>query len=359
MAEQVPLPSKMNALIKESPEVGFTLKSVPIPEPGDQDLLLRIVFSSLCGSDINLYNWNETAQKVACIPFITGHEAVGVVVATGKEVDSKFQIGCRVAVENHFYCGECFQCCRGEYHICQKLRQYGHGNGTQQGGCSEYSVVAAKYAYKLEHDVTDEQACLLEPTGVAHQAVEAIQPRDEVTMVIGCGPIGLLACNFAKLFGAKEVIAADILEDRLARAKEFGADHILNSGKEDFKTQLNKITDGNGIGVIVEASGVASILSEAFSLLRRGGKIVVIGLPKADIVIKDPVKNFIMKGLTVKSVYGRKIFHTWKESERAVAEKKVKSELLITHKIPLTKYQEAYDLLCSGKAMKILIDPSK
>ena len=140
MAEQVPLPSKMNALIKESPEVGFTLKSVPIPEPGDQDLLLRIVFSSLCGSDINLYNWNETAQKVACIPFITGHEAVGVVVATGKEVDSKFQIGCRVAVENHFYCGECFQCCRGEYHICQKLRQYGHGKLNKEGVPNYYTL---------------------------------------------------------------------------------------------------------------------------------------------------------------------------------------------------------------------------
>ncbi|KAI6654352.1 Sorbitol dehydrogenase-like [Oopsacas minuta] len=138
-----------------------------------------------------------------------------------------------------------------------------------------------------------------------------------------------------------------------------GADHLLNSSSEDFKSEIDKITEGNGVGVIVEASGVSSMLTGAFNLLRRGGKIVVIGLPKADIVIKDPMRNFLIKAVTVKSVYGRKIFHTWKESERAVAEKKVRSELLVTHKIPLTKFQEAYDLLCSGKAMKILIDPSK
>ena len=357
MAQQ--LPSTMNALIKETPEVGFTLKSVPLPVPGDKDLLLRVIYSSLCGSDINLYKWNALAQKVARIPFITGHEAVGEVVAKGKDADSKFTLGTRVAVENHFYCGDCFQCKRGEFHICQNMRQYGHGKGTEQGGCSEYSVVADRYAYKLEYDVTDEQACLLEPTGVAHQAIEAIQPAGEITMVIGCGPIGLLACSFAKLFDAKLVIATDIQEERLDRAKEMGADYVLNPNSEDFITAINSITEGNGVGVVVEASGVPAMLTSAFDLLRRGGKIVVIGLPKSDIVIHDPITNFLMKGLTVKSVYGRKIFHTWKESEKAIAEKKVNPELLVTHKIPLTRYQEAYELLCSGKAMKILLDPSK
>ena len=353
------LPSTMNALIKETPGIGFVLKSVPLPVPGDTDLLLRIIYSSLCGSDINLYKWNSLAQQVARIPFITGHEAVGLVIAKGKDADHKFTIGSRVAVENHFYCGDCFQCKRNEFHICQNMRQYGHGRGTEQGGCSEYSIVADRYAYKLEYDLSDEQACLLEPTGVAHQALEAVQPCGEITMVIGCGPIGLLACSFAKLFGANLVIATDIQEDRLDRAKVMGADYALNSDSKDFTTSISNITEGNGVGVVVEASGVSAMLTRAFDLLRRGGKIAVIGLPKSDIIISEPITNFLMKGLTVKSIYGRKIFHSWKESEKAVSEKKVKPELLVTHKIPLTRYQEAYELLCSGKAMKILLDPSK
>ena len=353
------LPSTMKALIKESPDIGFELKSVPLPVPGDTDLLIRVIYTSLCGSDINLYKWNSLAQKVAHIPFITGHEVVGVVVAKGKDANPKFTLGSRITVENHFYCGYCFQCKRCEFHICQNMGQYGHGKGTDQGGCSEYSVVADRYAYKLELDISDEQACLLEPTGVAHQALDAAQPCGEVTLVIGCGPIGLLACNLAKLFGASAVIATDIQEKRLDMAKVMGADYTLNAESEDFTTAISTITEGDGVGVVIEASGISSMLTSAFNLIRRGGKIIVIGLPKSDIVIHEPITNFLMKGLTIKSVYGRKIFQTWKESEKIVADKKVKPELLITHKIPLTRYQEAYELLCSGKALKILLDPSK
>ena len=360
MADSMIPPSMMMALIKETPEKGFLLKKMPIPTPGKDDLIIRITYASLCGSDINLYNWNDIAKSVASVPFIPGHEAVGVVVGRGAEVDTSFTFGCRVAVENHYYCGTCYQCTHDEKHICQNMHQYGHGNGTQQGGCSEYSLVPAKYAYKLENDsVSNEQACLLEPTGVAHHAIEDIQPEGEITLVIGCGPIGLLACTFAKLFGAVKVIATDVQEERLARAKEMGADHTVNGSSEEFNDVIKKLTDGNGVGVVVEASGASSMVTKAFELLRKGGKIVVIGLPKSDITIENPLKNFLTKNVTVKTVYGRKVFHTWKESERLVAEEKVKSQLLVSHIIPLSEYQKAYDLLCSGKAMKILLDPSK
>lgn len=178
------IPKVMKALIKEEEATSYQYKQVPVPLPEEGDLLVKVRKVALCGSDISLYQWNEVAKVVAKVPFSPGHEMVGEIVAVGPNVSSDYAIGKRVCVENHFYCGDCYQCKHDQRHICQRLNQFGHGKGTIHGGCSEYTIIPARYAYLLNTDITDSQAAVLEPFGVAHQALEEIEPNNETVLII-------------------------------------------------------------------------------------------------------------------------------------------------------------------------------
>jgi threonine dehydrogenase-like Zn-dependent dehydrogenase len=152
----------MKALMKESPIASYIYKNLPVPQPKEGELLIKVNKVAICGSDITLYQWGEVAKTIACIPFVPGHEAVGEIIAVGPNTPLEYEIGKRVCVENHYYCGKCYQCTHDEPHICQNLNQFGHGKGTPFGGCSEYTIVPAKYAYLLRTNLEDSKAVLLE-----------------------------------------------------------------------------------------------------------------------------------------------------------------------------------------------------
>merc|ERR1719244_631319 len=229
----------MRALIKEKPEQGYELKEIPIPEIEPDEVLFKVEKVAICGSDIALYLWNEVAKVIGTIPFIPGHEATGVVSKVGSDVKD-IQVGARIAIENHFYCGNCYSCDRKRGDICKKMNQYGHGKGTTQGGFSQFSVVKAKYCYKLQHDITPNEAALLEPMGVAYNGVDQIQVEGKEVLVIGCGAIGLFAAAVAKAKGASNVIAADVVESRLELARKMGADITINTREKNLKEEIMK-----------------------------------------------------------------------------------------------------------------------
>lgn len=350
----------MQALTKQVEGEGFEYVSMPIPEPRTDEVLLEIKKVALCGSDINLFKWNATAKVIASLPFTPGHEAVGVVVKSGPNV-KQLVVGDRVCVENHFYCGSCFQCDEDRGDICADLSQYGHGKGTVHGGCSQFSIVPEKYCYKLLYNISDTDAVLLEPMGVAHNAIERLQVQNEDVMVIGCGPVGLFAIACAKALGAKQVVAADILPGRLELARSMGADVIINSsqGSDSVKAEVLRMTNGAGIGRICEASGAAPMLNGCFSYLRKGGRLSILGLPKQPLHIENVLQDIVFKSLTITTVHGRRIFHTWKECEKLVADNKVKPSLLVSHDVPMSQYHEAFDALLSGKSCKVIMNPGK
>ncbi|CAL4161977.1 unnamed protein product, partial [Meganyctiphanes norvegica] len=287
---------------------------------------------------------------------LPGHEATGIVVSVGSGV-TEVKCGQRVAVENHYYCGDCFQCKDGRGDICQRMAQYGHGKGTDQGGCSQYSSVPARYCYALTRDLTPNQAVLLEPMGVAHNAVEGIAVKGEDVLVLGCGPVGLFAIAVAKALGAREVYGVDVVDSRLDLAKQMGATVVINGKKEDLRGRLMELSSGNGVGRIVEASGAAPLLNQSFSWLRKGGQMVLIGLPKAPLHVENVLTDIVFKSLTLKTVHGRRIFHTWKECERLLADGLVDAEPVISHDLPMSQYQSAFSDLLSGNACKIILDP--
>nr|CAB3266482.1 sorbitol dehydrogenase-like [Phallusia mammillata] len=349
----------MTTLVKRTEEEGYEIEQAPTPQPTEDEVLIRVTKVAICGSDINLYKWNDVAKVIAALPFTPGHEATGIVVAKGSEV-KRLEIGDRIAVENHFYCGDCYQCKINRGDICSKMSQYGHGKGTIHGGCSQYSILSEKYCYKLVHNISDVEAVLLEPMGVAHNAIERLEVKGERVLVIGCGPVGLLAVACAKALGATEVIAADILPARLELAKKMGANIVINSrdgGTNHVKEEIMRITGGDGIGRICEASGAAMMLNGCFSYLRKGGRVTILGLPKQPLHVENVLQDIVFKSLTICTVHGRRIFHTWEECERLIAEKKVDAKVVVSHDLPMSKYKDAFQSLLSGQACKIVMDP--
>jgi len=353
------LPLQMETLVKRTATEGYEVETVPVPVPIQDEVLIKVTKVAICGSDINLYKWNDVAQVIASLPFTPGHEATGTVVATGPGV-KKLVVGDRIAVENHFFCGNCFQCKISRGDICSNLNQYGHGKGTVHGGCSQFSIVQEKYCYKLKHHISDVDAVLLEPMGVAHNAIETLSVKDESVLVIGCGPVGLLAIACAKALGATKVFAADILDERLELARIMGADETFNSsigGTEFVKQKIMQLTGGDGIGRICEASGCAAMLNGCFSYLRKGGWVTIVGLPKQPLHVENVLQDIVFKSITLHSVHGRRIFHTWEKCEELVAQSQVQPHLVVTHDIAMSKYDAAFSALLSGKACKIVMDP--
>jgi len=351
----------MRALRKLNPVEGYVLTEEPVPVPQGDEVVIKVEKAAICGSDIALFKWTEIAQVIAKVPFIPGHEATGTVISVGAEACLK--VGDRVAVENHFYCGDCYTCEAGRGDICSKMDQYGHGKGTEHGGLSEYSLLSSKYCFKLHPGVSDLQAVLMEPLGVAHNGVETIDVAGQEVLIIGAGPIGLLAAQCCKAEGASRVIVADINSVRLDLAKKIDVlkDVLvtIDSSKECLVDRVMELTSGNGIARLVEASGAPAMVNSSFSLLRKGAKIVLIGLPKSAIHIEEPLKNVIFKSLTLTTVHGRKIFHTWEKCQQLILEGKVEPSVIASHTFPLTQWEEAFSTLLSGKACKIVVDVQK
>nr|XP_053631594.1 LOW QUALITY PROTEIN: L-threonine 3-dehydrogenase-like [Cherax quadricarinatus] len=350
------LSKEMMCLVKQNEEEGFDLVTRPVPTPGPDEVIIKVERVSICGSDMNLWKWNDMARVRGRLPFIPGHEATGQVVEVGSQV-KEVQVGQRVAVENHFYCGTCYQCKDGRGDICQRMRQYGHGRGCDQGGCCQYSCVPARYCFILTKNLTPDQAVLLEPMGVAHNAVENISVEGEDVLVLGCGPVGLLVIGVAKALGARAVYGVDVDVARLDRALKMGATRVINGSKEDISRVVMQLSDNNGVGRIVEASGAASLLNQSFSYLRKGVAMVLIGLLKAPLYVENVLADVIFKSITLKTIHGRRIFHTWKECERLLADGLVDVYPVISHQLPMTQYLHAFDLFITGGACKIILDP--
>jgi len=351
------IPSEMKALMKEAEVESYSMVTIPVPEPVGDEVLIRVDAVSICGSDIALYKWTETAKVIAEVPFVPGHEYTGTVVKLGPE--SNLKIGDRIAVENHMFCGDCYQCKTDRGDICQKMSQYGHGKGTQYGGFSQYTAVNTKYAYKIEGDISVGDAVLMEPMGVAHNAMERLEPSGEAVLIIGAGAIGLFGCSIAKAMGATKVLIVDIDEKRLGLAKTMGADVTIDSTKQDLKEVIMAETGGDGIGRVCEMSGAAMMVNSMFKLLRKGGSVVMVGLPKQPMHIDDVLPDIVFKSLQLRTVHGRRIFHTWEETEKLLAAGKIRTEPVISHRIPMSQFEEAFTALFSGQACKIVIDPQQ
>lgn len=341
----------MKALIKDQPARGATLADLPIPAIGEHDLLVKVQAAAICGTDIHIYQWNDYAASRVKLPLRFGHEYAAEVVAVGKQV-TNFKPGDRIAAETHIPCGHCYQCTTGLQHICADMKIIGvHVDGA----FSEYAVLPAVCAWKLDPAISSAIGATMEPFGIGVHALSKTKPAGKKVIVFGCGPIGIYAQMVAKLSGAEVIVGVDIAAERLALAQQMGTEIVLNASACDVIAEVNRLTQGQGMDIVVELTGNKRVANDAARTLRRGGDLVLVGLFSGPVEI-DLVNNVIYKEANVYGVTGRIMWETWWSAQRMILSGKLDLAPVITHYFPLHDYDQALQLAESGKAGKIVFN---
>ncbi len=339
----------MLALLKEKRAPGAVLKNVEEPRLRPNHVLARVRATSICGTDVHIYLWNRWAATMAKPPRIMGHEFAAEVVDVGENV-THIKKGDMISGETHIYCNTCYQCMIGNFHLCERMKL----RGVDTDGCfSEYVLISEKTAWKNDPSIPAVVASAQEPLGNAVHSVFSGEVTAQSILVLGCGPIGLCAIALCKSAGAEKVIAVDISDYRLELAEKMGADVLINGLKKDTRKEVSSILPG-GVDVILEMSGSGEALNDGLKVARRGGRVTLLGLP-ADEVCMDLSNDVIQKGLVLQGIFGRKIFATWELASRLLRDGSIDLRKIITHKLKISEYERAFELMVEGKCGKIVM----
>ncbi|HEX6923311.1 MAG TPA: L-threonine 3-dehydrogenase [Bacillales bacterium] len=343
---------QMKALVKHTRGKGARLQTVDIPSVADDEVLVQVKATSICGTDVHIYTWDDWAESRVNPPYTFGHEFSGIVVETGKNV-TDVKEGEHVSAETHIVCGRCPQCLTGNYHVCQNTEIL----GVDLNGCfAEYVAVPAKNIWKNPDDMPHDLASIQEPMGNAVHTVMSGEVTAKSVAVIGCGPIGLMAIGVAKAAGASKVFAFDLNDYRLDLAKKMGADVTINSKEQNPLETVDQLTDGNGMDVVCEMSGAPIAIDQAFKMVAHGGRVSILSLPTKPVEI-DLTNDVVFKGVTVKGITGRKIFETWQQVSRFLQSGAVDVKPMLTHSFDLEDFEKGFDLMIEGKCGKVVLHP--
>lgn len=334
----------MLAVVKEGPGPGFALKDVPVPEPPHGWVRVRVRAAGICGSDLPIFDGVRPVR----VPLIPGHEVTGEVDQAGDGV-SGYQPGDRVAVDLVVACETCASCAAGQPELCERLVELGFD---ADGGFAEFMVAPARNLHRIPPGLSFEEATAADPlASVFHGLAAAGISRDDIVAVFGVGAIGLYAVQVARLSGPRRVVALGRRDDALALAREVGADDVVRLGSGSPAEAVRDLT-GGGAGVVVEATGAAPLLTDAFEAAARGGRVVLLGVYHgAAPVVAGPI---VRKELRV---LGR-LCYTWGEYEHCLgllAQGAIRP--LISHRVALAEMSRALDLINQRRAIKVVVNP--
>jgi threonine 3-dehydrogenase len=351
------MPPTMRALRKTNAGPGAELVEIPVPSPGEDEILIRVHGTSICGTDLHIYEWNEwAAGRIARLPMTFGHEVAGFVAAIGDEVHH-LQIGAFVAAETHIADWLCPTCRRGRPHICENLRILGVDT---EGAFAEYVVIPARNAWVVGEGIPPDVAPIMEPFGNAVHATFGTEGGEDLATnpvaVIGCGPIGLFAVGIVRAAGAWKVIAIEPNDERRSLAAKMGADLLIDPKAEDPVDAVLAATDGVGVEVVLEMSGNARAIDHGTRMLARGGRMSMLGLPDGPVSL-DLNDQVIFKEARVLGITGREMFRTWQQTTTLLSTGRVDVTPVITHRFPLDRFAEAFEVMASGRAAKVILFP--
>src|SRR6266404_4500942 len=343
----------MLAVVKANPSPGAEVREVQVPAFGRTDVLVKVKVASICGTDLHIYQWDRWAQGRIRPPLIPGHEFCGEVVACGDEVTSVKE-GDFVSAEMHVACGKCLQCRTGEAHICQNVKIIGVDS---DGAFAEYVVIPESNIWKLDPAIPQEYASILDPLGNAVHSVLAGEIAAKTVAITGCGPIGLFSIAVARAVGATTVFATEVNEHRRKLATKMHADYVLDPSKEDVRAIAAERTGGLGVDVVLEMAGHPDAIRTAFDIVRRGGRISLLGLTSKPIPLNFS-DDIIFKGITVQGINGRRMYQTWYQMTALLKSGKLDLHPVITDRIPMRDFSKAMERLKTGEASKILVYPN-
>ena len=339
----------MRALVKAKPEVGLWMEHVPVPEPGPNDVLIKVKKSAICGTDVHIWNWDQWAQKTIPVPMVVGHEFVGEVAEIGSAV-TKYHVGERVSGEGHIVCGKCRNCRAGRGHLCH----YTQGVGVNRpGSFGEFVCIPEHNVVSIPDDVPDEVAAIFDPFGNAVHTALSFDLVGEDVLVTGAGPIGIMGAMVARRSGARKVVITDINPNRLELARRCGIDHVVDASKEDLKDVMNAIGMKEGFDVGLEMSGAPPAFRSMIETMNNGGRIAILGIAPAGFGIDW--NKVIFKMLTLKGIYGREMFETWYKMI-AFVQGGLDVSQVITHRIGFGDFRDGFEAMRSGNSGKVVMD---
>jgi threonine 3-dehydrogenase len=342
----------MQAVVKAQAAPGIEMHEVPVPTPGPGEVLVRVEAASVCGTDLHIFNWDPWAQWRVHPPLIPGHEFSGSVAGLGRGVTTVKE-GDRVSAEMHVVCGKCVQCRTGQAHICQQVQILGVD---ADGAFASYVLIPEGNIWKLPASMPLEYGSLLDPLGNAVHSVLAGPISAQTVVVTGCGAIGLLSIAVAKACGATKIFGIEVNARRRGVSKTMGADLALDPVADDVEEEIMQATDGNGADVLLEMSGHPAAMRMGFALLKKGGRASLLGIPSEPFEL-DIARDIIFKGAVVHGINGRKMYETWFQMEALLATGKLNLDPVITHRMKLSEFPKAMEVLRTGEAIKVVMRP--
>ena len=339
----------MKALIKQHARPGLWLGEVPKPTPGINDVLIRVLKTGICGTDLHIYKWDAWAQKTIPVPMVVGHEFVGEVVEVGSNV-SDFHPGEIVSAEGHVVCGRCRNCLAGRRHLCKDTSSIGVN---RPGAFAELISVPMTNVWHHRPGVDLEVASIFDPFGNAVHTALSFDLLGEDVLITGAGPIGIMGAAIAKHAGARYVVVTDVNDHRLALAKQMGATVAVNVQREKLRDVQAQLGMKEGFDVGLEMSGNPAAFRDMIEQMAHGGKIAMLGIPSEPMPIDW--NKVIFNMLTIKGIYGREMYETWYKMS-VMLESGLDIRPVITHRFHFSEFEKGFEAMLSGNCGKVILD---
>lgn len=339
----------MDALVKARPEPGLWLQDVAVPRPGKNDVLIRILRTAICGTDVHIYNWDDWARKTIPVPMVIGHEFVGVVAEVGENV-ADFRSGDLVSGEGHLVCGHCRNCLAGRRHLCNRTEGVGVN---RPGAYAQYLCIPVTNAWYCDTAIDRDILTCFDPLGNAVHTALSFDVLGEDVLITGAGPIGCMAAAIVRHAGARHVVVTDVNPYRLRLAEKLGATLTLDVSRETVGDAQLRLGMREGFDVALEMSGSPQAWREIIANMCHGGKIAVLGI--MDQPLDLDLNTVVFNGLTIKGIYGREMFETWYKMTSMI-QTGLDISPVITHRFHYTEFAQAFAVMRSGEAGKVILN---
>ncbi len=338
----------MKALVKSKSEPGLWLEDIEVPKIGINDVLIRVLRTGICGTDVHIYQWDDWARKTIPVPMAIGHEFVGRIEAVGSNVNDFFP-GDLVSGEGHVTCGRCRNCLAGRRHLCA----YTQGVGVNRPGAfAEYVALPMTNIWRHHEGVPLDVAAIFDPFGNAVHTALSFPVLGEDVLITGAGPIGIMAAGVVRHAGARFTVITDLNPYRLDLARKMGVTLAVNA-KETSLSEVQKqlgMTEGFDVGL--EMSGNAAAFRDMLANMSHGAKIAMLGIPSGEMAIDW--RTVIFNMLTVKGIYGREMYETWYKMT-VMLQSGLDLSPVITHRFDHRDFEEGFRVMASGQSGKVIL----
>ena len=342
----------MKALVKAEAAVGLKLLDIPMPEVGPNDVLIKIRKTSICGTDVHIWKWDDWARKTIPVGMTVGHEYVGEIVAIGASV-KQYHAGQIVSGEGHIVCGHCRNCRAGRRHLCPNTQGVGVN---RPGAFAEYLSIPQDNVVPVPAGVDPDIVSIFDPLGNAVHTALSFDLVGEDVLITGAGPIGIMAVAVAKAAGARKVVITDINPHRLELAGKMAPTRVVDVSRENLADVQKELGMTEGFDVALEMSGSGRALETILDNMACGGKIALLGIIPGKAAIDW--NKVIFKCLHIKGIYGREMFETWYKMI-ALVQSGMDVTPVITHRMHYTEFEKGFEAMISGNAGKVVLDWTK